>query len=325
MDLPPAVVAAEAELMDEWNAPEPAVSQWTSDSPATADPGFIEEVDASPVASAAPFVTETMAELYVQQGLTEQALAVYRQLVVASPNDARLRDRLVALERGAEPARRAAVAGPSVRDFFTRLAARRPGVAAVAETLPSPDDFGGEADAQQEWSPPIAASAVETAPAGVMATPAAEGPAAEVPAAVTFEQPSAAVTTESTSSAPATGGSLDALFGNRASTTSEDSAASALAQAFGGASETPQITGRPARAAAGELSLDSVFRDGNSRAPRVSQSFSFDQFFTEGAVDAANPTAARAPAEPAPTGEPAERSADDIEQFNSWLQGLKQR
>jgi hypothetical protein len=28
-----------------------------------------------------------------------------------------------------------------------------------------------------------------------------------------------------------------------------------------------------------------------------------------------------APAE----GEPAERSADDIEQFNAWLQGLKQR
>jgi hypothetical protein len=123
------------------------------------------------------------------------------------------------------------------------------------------------------------------------------------------------------------GGSIDALFGNRAAATSEDSAASALAQAFGGASEpAPVITGRPARAAAGELSLDSVFRDGSSRPPRASQSFSFDQFFSP--ESAAAPE--RAPAAPPPVreetaapSEPAERNADDIEQFNSWLQGLK--
>jgi hypothetical protein len=101
----------------------------------------------------------------------------------------------------------------------------------------------------------------------------------------------------------------------------------------------PTITGRPARPASGELSLDSVFRDGPARPPRASQSFSFDQFFSESAAAApapapAAPAVKATPATPAtPTvvaetaeqGEPAERGADDIQQFNSWLQGLKQK
>jgi hypothetical protein len=123
-----------------------------------------------------------------------------------------------------------------------------------------------------------------------------------------------------------TSGSIDALFGNRTVGTSEDSAASALAQAFGGGSEpAPAITGRPARAAAGELSLDSVFRDAPPRPPRATQSFSFDQFFSpESAAADREPAAPAAPApDPTVASEPAERSADDIEQFNSWLQGLK--
>jgi hypothetical protein len=122
-----------------------------------------------------------------------------------------------------------------------------------------------------------------------------------------------------------TGGSIDALFGNQPTTSTEDSAASALAQAFGGEPEMPAITGNPARQATGELSLDSVFRDGTARGPRTSQGFSFDQFFSqhpEGERTSGGVRGAKdAPAE----GEPAERSADDIEQFNAWLQGLKQR
>ena len=122
------------------------------------------------------------------------------------------------------------------------------------------------------------------------------------------------------------GGSIDALFGNRSAGTSEDSAASALAQAFGGSSEpSPAIAGRPARAAIGELSLDSVFRDAPPRPPRASQSFSFDQFFSpeSSAADRGTPSAPQASSDPAAPSEPAERSSDDIEQFNSWLKGLK--
>ena len=85
------------------------------------------------------------------------------------------------------------------------------------------------------------------------------------------------------------------------------------------------MSGRPARTAAKELSLDSVFRDGGARAPRPSGSFSFDQFFsqnTEGDRTSGGGTASQDNPEET---EPAERTADDIEQFNSWLQGLKQR
>ena len=101
-----------------------------------------------------------------------------------------------------------------------------------------------------------------------------------------------------------------------------------MKQAFGGSEDSPSISGRPARAAAKELSLDSVFRDGGARAPRPSGSFSFDQFFSEGASGApadkpANPTTGGH--DVVPPAEPAERTADDISQFNSWLQGLKQR
>jgi hypothetical protein len=125
-----------------------------------------------------------------------------------------------------------------------------------------------------------------------------------------------------------TGGTIDALFGNRSVGKSEDSAASALAQAFSGSIPVvPAISGRPARAASAELSLDSVFRDGSSRPPRASQSFSFDQFFSESAGESpSTPTTAKpTPVETTAQGEPAERGADDIQQFNSWLQGLKQK
>ena len=52
----------------------------------------------------ATFVTETMAALYVQQGLHDKAVDVYRQLIVQSPDDQGLKDRLYALEHPAEVA-----------------------------------------------------------------------------------------------------------------------------------------------------------------------------------------------------------------------------
>lgn len=47
----------------------------------------------------ATFVTETMAELYEQQGLKDKAIDVYRQLIGQAPNDQGLKDRLSALEK----------------------------------------------------------------------------------------------------------------------------------------------------------------------------------------------------------------------------------
>ncbi|MFL5606040.1 MAG: hypothetical protein ACJ8AD_06305, partial [Gemmatimonadaceae bacterium] len=198
----------------------------------------------------------------------------------------------------------------------------RPGERAAAAAPPSADDFASF-DAVPERPTPGRSSPSSMGNAPPPPPSRSSGPSGSTP------QMASAVERAATTQAPP-GGSIDALFGNRSVGTSEDSAASALAQAFGGSEDSPSISGRPARAAAKELSLDSVFRDGGARAPRPSGSFSFDQFFSEGA--SGNPTPADKPAGPTTGGhdaiapaEPAERTADDISQFNSWLQGLKQR
>jgi hypothetical protein len=268
------------------------------------------EEELSPTASA-PFVTETMAELYLKQGFRDQALAVYRQLSDAAPGDARLRARVAELQPEPVPVE----TGPTVREFFARLAGLRPGERTAAAAPPSNDDFAAfDAPAAPPPEPvaEVAPAPRPSAPSGVpMSTGTERGAAAQGGAA------------------PA-GGPIDALFGNRSVGKSEDSAASALAQAFSGSIPVvPAITGRPARAGSSELSLDSVFRDGSARPPRTSQSFSFDQFFSESATVETAPGPGTAKATPvestAQQGEPAERGADDIQQFNSWLQGLKQK
>lgn len=83
----------------------------------------------------APFVTETLAELYLQQGFRDEALAIYRQLVARDPSDQTLQRRIEAIEQGevpqaaplAEAEAENRAASQSVRSFFSRLA-RRPAV-----------------------------------------------------------------------------------------------------------------------------------------------------------------------------------------------------
>ena len=89
----------------------------------------------------AAFVTETMAELYLQQGFRNEALAVYRELLARNPGDESLRERIEKIESGSmssigmamvsenvvESAIRRQSAKPtkSVRSFFAALASRR--------------------------------------------------------------------------------------------------------------------------------------------------------------------------------------------------------
>lgn len=102
-----------------------------------------------------PFVTETMAELYLQQGFNEEALSIYRQLLARNPNDDALADRVRALESGEASAVVPAEMAPpppmpaseSARSFFARFANRglagaagnaseSAGLAATALTVP---------------------------------------------------------------------------------------------------------------------------------------------------------------------------------------------
>ncbi len=61
------------------------------------------EAEPEPEAAEPPIYTRTMAELYVRQGLVEQAMDVYRHLLESRPDDAELQARLAELEAaGAE-------------------------------------------------------------------------------------------------------------------------------------------------------------------------------------------------------------------------------
>jgi hypothetical protein len=337
-ELPPEVIAAEAELIEEGATAAPG-----SEETASAEPIDAENVDSridadelsflevgegagdEPVAAEASgtsyalhaetaaadetvaepapaehrlFVTETMAELYLKQGLRPEALSVYEQLSGAAPGDERLAERVASLR--AELATLAKASGPRVRDFFASFAVRRPGERAVASAPPADDDFGS--NYTDEFPTP---------PSGSRAVAPAVEPQADARPPEATDAPSERA-----------GGSIDALFGNRAIGAVEDSAASALAQAFATESESTPLAGNPTRPATGELTLDSVFREG-PRGARAAQGFSFDQFFSQNVEG--DKTSGGAPEDAPAGGEPAERSEDDIEQFNSWLQGLKQR
>jgi tetratricopeptide (TPR) repeat protein len=67
-----------------------------------------------------PIITETVAELYLQQGLNDRALAVYRALGVRRPDDHALHDRIAMLEAELAPRR-----ARSAREWLAALASRQ--------------------------------------------------------------------------------------------------------------------------------------------------------------------------------------------------------
>ena len=228
------------------------------------------------------FVTETMAELYLQQGFREEALAVYRELLSRHPGDAELRARVAHLEAGDSAIRMddltgtpVVETGPSVRAFFARIAERRPPARAYGDAAPT----------RRPTPVRIAAVPVEE-PAG----PA--GAAVEMPISALFPD-----------APPVRGG--------------DERAASTLAAAYGATAPDSAAT----RAAAGELSLSSVFGDtpAEPRPAATAGDFSFDQFFASGEEGASEHTPTNAPVVRG------EERQQDIEQFTAWLEGLKRK
>jgi tetratricopeptide (TPR) repeat protein len=128
-------------------------------------------------ASAEPFVNETMAQLYLQQGYKQLALQVYRQLVVSRPQDQGLRNRIAEIEAEdaaahpgefAVPRKDASVGRPgapeetgprqpSIREFFATLGRRRP---------PSPNSRGGSRPGNNQPPPADTRPPLAAAPPG---------------------------------------------------------------------------------------------------------------------------------------------------------------
>jgi hypothetical protein len=257
------------------------------------------------IAPAGVFVTETMAELYLQQGHLDSAVDIYRKLLQQNPSDAALRARVHALEARTHgkqptserdaglPAAAPVYGGPTIREFLVGLASRRMPVAGIAATSPVS-------------SPHLEATPERTA--------VAENRSAISDAAV--EPPAAGSRRPAQSADQSLSGSIDAIFSGADAAAPEAPPADRgdEARESADAGHLP-LEGAPARRAANELSLDHVFK-ANAPPRSGSDDFSFDQFFGEGTPREATPgsgDSGAAPSEP----------ADDVAQFSSWLSGLK--
>jgi tetratricopeptide (TPR) repeat protein len=252
-------------------SPEPALEMepLATTSVSSSEPPAEAEPEPEHAASDEVFVTETMANLYMQQGHWAGALDIYEKLLAHNPGDARLHDRIRDVKQriygkshettwepqplGADGTPATAVAGQTIREFLRRVIARRPEESASE---------GAAAQAESELEAPNAA-------------------------------PSDSVT-----------GSIDALFSNAAPSDEDRSAADALAQAFGDWPEPTPIRGVPAHEASSELSLDHVFK-ANAPVPRRddADAFSFDQFFSDELGQGAGGGEVEAGREPAERGE----------------------
>jgi tetratricopeptide (TPR) repeat protein len=106
-DAVPAVVDAVQDavpaIVDMVQEAVPAVVDMVTSAPTVIMNAIRAEPPKPDASKAAPaFVTETMAQLYLEQGHRDQALDIYRQLVASRPNDAELRARVDAVERAGE-------------------------------------------------------------------------------------------------------------------------------------------------------------------------------------------------------------------------------
>ena len=236
----------------------------------------------------AAFVTETMAELYLQQGFREEALSVYRRLVQQNPDDAELRARVAQLEKGG----------------------------AVSMSGLAQEEGGGEfVDRDQK------PSTVKS----FLAKLAARQPSRSHPPHPEERSDSGAVHVHSDSAA--TTATL-ALFGDEDAPLEDEKAAERLARAYTGKNlnEEGEARGQPSREASHGLSLDDVFRGAESRTEKTApdSGFSFDEFFND-ATDAERVRGSGDMADDGLRGrEVSSRpESSDLESFNAWLEGLK--
>lgn len=277
-------------------APSAVAPLFPADSPDVGD----ETVDD---AGANTFATETMAELYLQQGYPDRALAIYRELATRNPEDRSLQERIAELTEADEapPAPVVATGVRTAREFFGVLAYRRAPTAAVAAPETTQEPLS-PVEERAEWQGAASVAALD------------ESESAETPTVVVPDPVEAAAESSSVDHAAepaAVEGSVD-----HGDTAAEAPSTPAEAR-----------NGKPGREADTALSLDDVFRDSPvSEGSGSRSSLSFDEFFARRANgNAENAGEAETGAEG--SSPDAERASDDepkdLELFNAWLDGLK--
>lgn len=142
-------ISAASEAADEGDLdPQPADAQ-----PVPADEAM--QAEERVMESAAPFVTETMADLYLEQGYPHEALELLLQLAEQRPEDERLRQKVAHIESVIAARRDAAVAAARAERAETAHAADAAAQTASAEAVQLPVTDPPEA-AVEEPAPPDA-------------------------------------------------------------------------------------------------------------------------------------------------------------------------
>jgi tetratricopeptide (TPR) repeat protein len=301
----------------------------------------VEAVGGTPQA----FITETMAELYLQQGFRDEALDVYRQLSAQHPDDQSLRDRVRHLERGdrtslsldAVPSEISAAPEEPVgapEGFAPIGAMLEPATPAVGTPVTGTRVTGTRVTGTRVTGTPSAGTPVSGTPLTAMSVAGAfSATARNFFATLSLRRAlrsdgTPPIGIEAVIEAPAStvaspfvaGGTLDTMFGGPVGEADEHLALSIASMAEAIEVPVPTVKGQPTKPADTEFSLDKVFRESTPRSSTIvsrrSQKLRFDQFFTPSDdVSAVSP--------PPPSGDPG--GPADLEQFSSWLQGLKSK
>ena len=277
-------------------------------------------------ASEPAIVTETMAELYLEQGFTGEAIEVYRKLVAQDPTDEELQAKLASLAQ--QTAARDSMGFEIPAEGTAETIEYPPANAMLSEV--SFDDLAlSTPTARASMATPVAAAAAPIAPM-VEPEPLSTGPSAREFFSA-FARRAAAPSESESWAYPASRSSLDNLFGGEVS--DEDQRA---ANFLAGIASTSAPSGGSA--------FDELFGGGPGSAPtrhatsvrnavpRASEKLKFDQFFTASStpprVDAVEPPSAKLPSveieREQSSAAPRESGEDDLDHFQGWLKGLTQ-
>jgi hypothetical protein len=265
-----------------------------------------------------PFVNETMAQLYLQQGYRQLALKVYYQLAEARPNDQGLKDRIAEIEaadRAAHPhevveARREP---PPIERPSAPAAPRSPSIEAPTPSRAPESEETPSFDRTPIDSPPSRPSRERES----VESPGYDEPRAE-PEGIAARQPSIREFFATLGRRrPPRSGSASAGGGRSSGSYQAESQAQSAAPA-------PPPPAPPIATAAPGASLDAVFAGAQVNpsdaraASRLAGAFSG----TPGAQTRTPPT----PPTPTPRVNPrlphAQESEEDVAKFRAWLDGL---
>ncbi len=267
---------------------------------------------ATPVPTAT-FATETMAELYLRQGLVAEAIGVYEALLQQRPGDSALQAKLASLrpEPAAMQGHQASVrtAEPRAVEFFAALAFRAAVPSARRSAEPVADGPGDAQGVDLAFEASPAVAVLEAAPDRHAAPSWLD------------DAPPLAVAAPSASAA-AEVAAPTAHAGHAVLDVDEEARAALFATAFAPLEAAAPPPPAPDTAAAPPPSAvtpgsPGTSLEGDAVPARPSTTIKFDQFFA--ATPRATPPAAPAPP---PSAAPAPGPTASDDDFQSWLSGL---